>query len=225
MPYTSLDEMQQKASAANIAEIPAAEQQVGMANLFSLEQLQQMENFGVPGFARMESTGSGDVQSELSGQIPTDVTEAVERSAGAHALAGGFPGSGRANDLVARDLGMTSLQVIDRGLSSMQNWMARSAQIFEPEMSSIEKSFITGPEEYKATNEQNVEQFQRNWMQNQINAMPDPQVLGMLHMITGGLGAVGGGMGMGSMMGGGGASDMASGGMVPTGPPPSGGTL
>lgn len=172
LPTINLGTEQQKAIAANQAALPSAEKLVGAANQFSQSQINQMLEQAIPGYSSIAKTISGNIASEVSGQIPTDVQQQVENLTAGQALAGGYAGSGAHGALVARDLGLTSLDLTQQGLSSMEGWTRTAASLYEPSMINVSSMFITPMQEYQTTNEQNVQQFQRQWMANQIAAQP-----------------------------------------------------
>ncbi|MBU6231539.1 hypothetical protein KGP36_02625 [Patescibacteria group bacterium] len=172
LPVLNLGTEQQTAIKNNQAALPAAENLVGSANQFSIDQINQMLQQAIPGYSSMVQTATGNIASELKGQIPTDVAQQVQNSDAARALGGGYGGSGAHGDLVARDLGLTSLNLTQQGLSSFENWTRNSAALYEPSMINVSSMFITPMQQYQTDNEQNVQQFQRQWMQNQINAQP-----------------------------------------------------
>jgi hypothetical protein len=62
-------------------------------------------------------------------------------------------------------------------------------------MMNLTSMFITPEQQYQAQNEQNVQQFQRNWMKPQVEAMPDPVLSGINQEIMDIIKAFAGGMG------------------------------
>lgn len=176
LPRTNLSDQQQAAITANQAALPGAESLVGQSNLFTRDQLNQM----IPGLAELSGGAAiSDIESLLKGEIPTDVSQAVESATAARSIGGGYGGSGMGRNLTARDLGLTSLDLTQRGLSSAENWMRTMTSIYAPSMLNVSSMFVTPQQMYQTTNEQNVQQFQRNWLSNQIQAMPDPVTVGL----------------------------------------------
>lgn len=70
-----------------------------------------------PGFTANRNTALGSTGDLLQGNIPQDVSDQLQRSAAARSLGGGYGGSGMHRNLVARDLGLTSLNLKDKGMS------------------------------------------------------------------------------------------------------------
>ena len=183
-----------KAISANQANLPAAEKLAGQANLFSQQQITDMLNRSIPGYSAMTGTASKNIASELKGEIPQDVQDAIQNSSAAKALGGGFGGSGMHGNLVARDLGLTSLSLTQQGLNSFQSWQKTAASMYEPSMMNVQSMFISPEQMYQADNQQNLQQAGQQWLTNQIDAMPDPQ----LSAISSGLKSFGSSMMAGS---------------------------
>jgi len=174
LPSLSLSDEQAKAISSNQANLASSESLVSSANLFSRDQINQMLQAAIPGLSGMESSISGNIESELKGQLPADVKTEVTNAAAAKALSGGTSGSEFGRNIVARDLGLTSLDLTNQGLSSAENWMKTVSSIYEPSMMSVGSMFITPAQQASFDVEERNAQFQQQWMQNQINAMPAP---------------------------------------------------
>lgn len=179
LPTYTLGQAQSGAIAENLQALPQAESLVSQANLFSQDQITAMLNAAIPGYSGMQAAAGQNIESMLKGEIPQDVSAAIQNSAAARSLGLGIGGSGASKNLVARDLGLTSLDLTQRGLSSMENWMRTSASIYEPNMMNVASMFVSPMQQYQTQNEQNIQQFQRNWMANQVAAMPDPVMRGI----------------------------------------------
>lgn len=174
LPRLNLGTEQQTAIAANEAALPAAENLVAGTNAFNQDQITKMLNATIPGFNEMTKTASSNIESLLQGEIPQDVKDAIARSDAATSLTGGFGGTEASRNLTARDLGLTSLELTSKGLSSAEGWTRTMASIYEPSQMNVSSMFISPMQQFQTDNEQNLQQFQREWMQNQISAMPAP---------------------------------------------------
>lgn len=163
-----------EAIAANTANLPGAENLASQYNLFNQQQLSQLLNTVIPGYSDISSKASGIISDELSGKLPSDVMASIESSDAAKATAGGFGGSGLAANLTARDLGLTSLNLTQQGLSSAEGWISMMDRMFSPGQFNASSMFIS-PATQIGVNTTNTEnQWGVQWLQNQINAMPDP---------------------------------------------------
>lgn len=161
----------------------------------------------LPGYGEMVKKGGANTLSLLSGEIPKDVQERVYRNAAFKSLAGGYAGSGMSRNLTGRDLGLTSLDLIERGTNSAQKWAGLTQGSMAP-------FTITAAGQADQTNRNNLykqatEQFKYN-----VAAAPDPGAAGLFNTISviGGTAASFGTMGMGGRSGGGGGSAPPSGG-------------
>lgn len=220
----SLPEEQIKAIAANRAALPGAENLVSDVNRFNQDQIKRMLDTAIPNFDALSAKIQGNISSELNGEIPSDVSDAVQRNAAAKAIGGGYAGTGAHSNLLARDLGLTSLNLTDRGISSAENWINTMDRIFAPGMLDVSSMFITPMQQFGATMSNRETEWGVQWLKNQVSAMPDP--FGMaLGQFIGGIGdtaasyftggaAAGGGQGStgGSSFnfGGGGGADNSS---------------
>lgn len=139
----------------------------------------------VPGFSDLLQSGS-DASKELltqgetlaSGQIPSDVMSSVERSSAFQSLQGGFSGSPMGRALSARDLGLTSLNLINQG-AGLIGQGSNAAQLWTQLAEGAVSSFVTSTSQEAAVEAANnagkqaTDQYQFN-----VNAAPDPAALG-----------------------------------------------
>ena len=174
----SLDQSQNQATAANEAALPGLEKLASGVNAFNQEELTTLFNSIMPGWSNMVSQSGKNISSELKGEIPTDVAQALQSSDAAKALTGGFGGSGLSGNLTARDLGLTSLNMMQQGQSSLESWSSMIDQMFAPGQFNIQSMFISPQQEFSASMENEALKFNRDWTSNQIAASPDPVVSG-----------------------------------------------
>lgn len=173
-PHVNLDVQQTKSILANQRDLPAIENLASGVNAFNSEQLQKMLEGAIPMYSSLVSGVSGNIESMLKGELPQDVKDQIQNSAAARALSGGYSGSGMANALTARDLGLNSLSLINQGISSAESWLGTMKQVATPSQFDVTSMFIT-PQQRAANAWQNqTGKFQRNWLQNQIDAAHDP---------------------------------------------------
>jgi len=174
-----MGQVQQKTIAQNQAALPGAEALGGQVNQFNQDQLLKMLRTAIPGFDQQRADVSSNIEQYLQGQIPEDVQSAISRADTARGLSLGVGGSGLGRDLVARDLGLTSLKLTEQGISSAENWMRLGATAFTPAQFNVSSMFYTPQQGLAFATEERSAQFQRQWMQNQIDAMPDPVTVGL----------------------------------------------
>lgn len=92
-----------------------AERTATATNKYNQSEMDRLLNQSIPGWSDIQAKRAGAASSFLSGSLPPDVEAAVRRSSAARALEGGYGGSPAARNLEARDLGLTSLDLINRG--------------------------------------------------------------------------------------------------------------
>jgi len=214
VPYYLPPNTQQSQATAignNLANLGGAQALAGRTNQFNQQQAQKaFDEFTGGAGAGLFEQGNQNISDYLSGIVPDDVTAAVNRSSAAKALTGGFGGSEMHGGLTARDLGLTSLDLQKFGvsalpgiISSQQN--ARGARMMDPS-----SMFMTPTQQLGVDERYNDSLFDRNWMANQIEAMPDPTSVAYAQGISSDIGgvtsALGGMYGGGGGGGGGGSS-------------------
>jgi hypothetical protein len=88
----------------------------------------------VPNAPALEQASSGNIGSELSGQIPASVLAQIGEAAGERGVATGSPGSPNANAAWARALGLTSLDLTNMGQQNLSAAYARNpaAPLYDP---------------------------------------------------------------------------------------------
>lgn len=170
----NLSDQQAKAISSNQAALPGAEALVSSANQFSQDQINKMLEQAIPGYSNIVGSASADIESMLKGQIPTDVSDAVQSNAAARALGGGYSGSGAARNLVARDLGLTSLDLTGKGISAAETWMQNMNNLYRPSMIDVSSMFVTPQQMFQDTFQNQEQQWNVQWLKNQVKAMGDP---------------------------------------------------
>lgn len=174
--YVPVDPAAEQAAAisGNLAALPSAQRLASQTNAFNLEQLQKMLKASIPGYENIQGQQSAVIQAMLRGELPREVQNALQNTAAARAIGGGFGGTPAHRYLEARDFSRGVDEQIQRGLDSATRWMAATASMVTPHMMDVTSMFIT-PQQRIAYQFQNREnQFNRDWMANQIKAAPDP---------------------------------------------------
>lgn len=213
LPVLDTGEEQLASIRENRLALPELEKLAAETNRFNYEQITSMLEQAVPGF-RAAITKAGEVAASLGrGEIPEDVTRAVLGSSAARSLGGGFAGSGLARNLTARDLGLTSLSLTGEGQNRLLG-LGAFARSTIPTFD-FTQAFIRPQEKLAFDWQQNIAQFQRNLLANQVAAAPDPRDVELAGALDNffetwknvGMGALGGWMGGLQGIGGTGASN------------------
>lgn len=226
LPWQPLDmaASQKKSVGENLAILPSASDLASRTNLFNRSEIDKMLRDAIPNYDEIRKTTSANILAETRGEIPKDVESAIERSAAASAIAGGYSGSGMHRNLVARDLGLTSLNLIDKGLNSAESWTRTMASLYEPGMMNVTSMFVSPAMQWAAdvserdkrlSYENAARQFKYNsdpmrGVESSIGGIADMfgTALGGWMGGFGGLGSIGGGMM--SLGGGGGGGGFGS---------------
>lgn len=99
--------------------IPGLSGLAGEVDQASQEQQIMMMERASPGVMGRFQTASGQVDQMLQGVMPQDVINRLQSNVAARAMAGGVPGSGFSGNQFANTLGLTSLDLIGRGITSL----------------------------------------------------------------------------------------------------------
>ena len=153
----------------NNAALPGAEKLAGNVNQFNYDQLNKFLSQAIPGFSDLQSKIGSQLSQQVSGQIPDDVLQAIQRGGAEKALAGGFGGSRAATNLTARDLGLKSLDIINNGISSAERWMSSSKALSVPNQFDLSSMFITPGQVMAADQFNQTAKFQRDFVSNQVD--------------------------------------------------------
>lgn len=111
---------------------------------------------------------TGLLQSGLRGELPKDVESLIRRKSAETAGGQGVTGSQLARNLTLRDLGLTSLQRTDQALDSATKWLSISQQQI-PQFN-FGSLFVTPQQAIAQANINQQNQFQRDWLSNQLSA-------------------------------------------------------
>ena len=149
----TLESAQKTAVGANAASFADIAKLATGVNAFNQDQLNALIDRTLgPG---VRQSIQDNLAAQARGEIPRDVQDAIyrgtaERSAGGNAFGGG----GFSRNITARDLGLTSLDITNKALSSAESWLASAkAPTFD-----VTSMFITPMQQSAA----NTDQFNRN---------------------------------------------------------------
>lgn len=207
----TLGQSQTQAISQNTASLPALESLASGYNQFTTDEITKTLGQVIPGFANLTSNVSGKIDSYLKGEIPADVQSQIQENSAAAAETGGVSGSGFGGNITARDLGLTSLSLVDKGISSAQSWIGQMGQMFGGKMFNLSSMFVTPQQQFEDTFQSNTAEFQNEYAKDQndyshslgVAGAQDLQDTGSTIMKLAG-GFLGGGIG--GMMGGAGGA-------------------
>jgi hypothetical protein len=155
---------QTKAIAGNAASLPALMEQGGKINEFTANEINRMAEILSPGYGALRDRVMGAFNDQISGNIPRDVSLQVQRNSAVKSLYGGFSGTGMAKNLTARDLGLTSMDITQKGLDSAQRWML-AVRSGTPQFD-VTSMFVSPALQIQTSFAEREAQFQRNYISN-----------------------------------------------------------
>jgi hypothetical protein len=97
-------------------------------NTFNRAELDRLLESSIPGYAAGQKQRTGNAMSLMRGELPPDVEAAIYRSGAGRALEGGYGGSAAGRNLVARDLGRTSLDLMQLGGRNFESILGSTPQ-------------------------------------------------------------------------------------------------
>ena len=100
---------------------PRAREMETERNAFNRAQLLESLGIQIPGYQEGQAQRTQNALALLRGELPPDVAAQVQRRAAGQALQGGYAGSAAGRNLVARDLGRTSLDFANLGNQQFSN--------------------------------------------------------------------------------------------------------
>jgi len=201
-PISTAEEIQ-KATQANLGVLGQAEQLAEKVNVGAQERLLQSLKSAIPGYEQMVGKTAENIQANLAGQIPEDVQRAIQRSTAARAVSGGFAGSQFGRNLTARDLGLTSLQLMNQGVQQSNQFLANARQNLTAPQFDVSNMFVSPAQQLQVTAQNKANMYQAEWLQRQLSAAQSWETIvgqgvnqfGQSLGSMGSLGGMGGGMG------------------------------
>lgn len=173
-----------KALDSDIFNMPKIEELASKATMLYRDML----NISSPGATDLIDKGTANINSMLSGELPADVQAQISKYGDEASRAGGYGGSLFAGAKTARDLGMTSLDMSQRGLAAAERWLAQAhGRTFDFSRMFLDKGDAIRQAEFN---------WSRDWLDAQVKAGPDPGARGSfdseMNLIGMALGAFGG---------------------------------
>lgn len=192
-PYTNLNltDEQMKALMGDLSAFPEISR---IGDLFQQSYLAEL-NAAIPGFSEILAQGGaltaqeeGIAKTELAGQIPADVAEQVTRSSAFQSLMAGTLGGPMGTALTARNLGLTSLDLINQGANlagqagnAAQRWASLSGA---GGAGAVMQSMLQTPQQRAQFDmQQNLIQQAIQQARNNVAAAPDPIAKGLSDIV------------------------------------------
>lgn len=152
----------------NIALLPSLRK----LGLESTQAYSDMMEVAFPGFRKLRDAGTANVTSMLAGELPQSVQDILKTRSAEYGVGSGTGMSEFAGAKGLRDLGLETLRYTQMGLDSASRWMNQmQSQTFD-----FSKMFL-GPQD---AIRQAENQWSRDWLDAQVEAMPDPTAKGKM---------------------------------------------
>ena len=177
--YVPIDtgEELKRATSANLGVLGQAEQLASRVNEGAQERLLKSLQAAIPGYQEMVGQTSANIQANLAGQIPEDVQRAIQRAGAAKGVAGGFAGSQFGRNLTARDLGLTSLQLMNQGVQQSNQFLANARQNLTAPQFDVSNMFVSPAQQLQVTAQNRANQYNAEWLQRQLSAAQSWQTI------------------------------------------------
>ena len=173
--YSPVDVQQEQLNAisGNLAAMPQITALTEKANvLASTEQLKALEKM-YPGYSNLRDKYTSTLGQLMTGELPKDVQEYIQRQGAQQAVKSGTAGSEFAGNRTLRDLGLTSYQQIQGAMQSFERWNAQANQFTKT--ADFSSMFITPGQQVQTAMANRENAWNVQWLKNQVSAMPSPK--------------------------------------------------
>jgi hypothetical protein len=150
-------------------QLPGVEQTANQADVLSNQAYQRMLAESDPNLVNQIGQISNLASSYLSGIIPQDVQDQIQRATAQQSLQGGYGGTQMARNLTARDLGLTSINLQKEGVG-MAGTAAGMARAINPSFTPISSLLFTPSQLLARTDQANYYNTDVKNQQNIINS-------------------------------------------------------
>lgn len=168
--YPLLEDAQNEALRNDESIFDRASKLTSRVNSFNQDEIERMLRHTIPDISAINTKASARISDMVGGAIPQDIQDLISRKAAERGIAGGFNGSGMHRNLAARDLGLTSLQLVQQGLSSADRWIESARRNQMAPLSDVTSMFVSPAQQFAA----NESKFQRDLYAATLAAAPDP---------------------------------------------------
>jgi hypothetical protein len=166
---------QQQAIQQNIASLEPATQLAQRTTAAEQSLLETQLRRAIPGYDQIVQQAGKTIGSRLRGEVDQDVQSQLQRAVAGRAVGGGFKdASGIRTNLLARDFGLTAMQIQNQGLAQAQNFIQQQRTFGMAQPFSVSSMFITPAQRIGAIQEQQARMYGRDLTAAQVAAAPSP---------------------------------------------------
>lgn len=169
-PKVNAGEEAGKAIAANIENLPQAQTLAEQVNKFTQSQLMDALKEFSPYAQETAQAQSKNILEQAQGKIPKDVADQIYRSTAARSIAGGTGGSQFAGNLTARDLGLTSLQLMNQSIASNNAYLSGIRQNLMTPQFDVSSMFLSPSQQISVQQWNETNRFNRDYLASQLRA-------------------------------------------------------
>lgn len=166
-PHVDPSAQQINAAKGNLAVLPLSEELASATNDAMARQFANMMEKLIPGYSEISKTIAENIRNQVSGNLPKDVENRIGRWSAERGISRGTGGSQFDDYGAVRDLGLTSLEVIDRGMNSAQKWMS-----MQPRPFNVTSMFLSSDDWIKTEMWNEKNRFDAQFLRNQISMLP-----------------------------------------------------
>jgi hypothetical protein len=161
--------VQKATTLGNIANFGDISKLATGVNTFNQDQLDMLIDRVLGAGARQQI--QSNLASQLRGEIPQDVRNAIYRGNAERGAAGNaFGGGGFSRNVDARSLGLTSLDITNKALSSAESWLSQASA---PQFN-VTSMFFSPQQRLAFEQNQQAAQYQHDLTAASVAAAPDP---------------------------------------------------
>ena len=166
---------QRQAIQQNIASLESATDLATKTTAAEQSQLEAQLRRAIPGYDQLIAQAGKTIGSRLRGEVDQDVQSQLQRAVAGRAVGGGFKdASGIRTNLLARDFGLTAMQIQNQGLAQAQNFIQQQRTFGMAQPFSVSSMFITPAQRIGAIQEQQARMYGRDLTAAQVAAAPSP---------------------------------------------------
>lgn len=166
---------QRQAIQQNIASLEPATELATKTTAAEQSQLEAQLRRAIPGYDQLIQQAGKTIGSRLRGEVDQDVQSQLQRAVAGRAVGGGFKESeGIRTNLLARDFGLTAMQIQNQGLAQAQSFIQQQRTMGMVQPFSISSMFITPAQRIGAIQQQQSAMYGRDLTAAQVAAAPSP---------------------------------------------------
>ena len=176
-----IDKEQEGAIDANLRNVGKAGKLARLAAEQDQEALLQVMRGGISGYDKFVGSQKNVAEDFLSGRVPGDFAAKIADKAASRGISSGTSGSGAIRNLEARDLGLTSLDLMQRGYDMAERFVNQQHRTVVPKVMQVSSMFQTPAQRLAHKTQERDTKWTRDYLAAKTAAAPDPRFSGLLN--------------------------------------------